>query len=148
MKLFKQPIGWRVTLIVASIVFLVYGVIGVSSSQAIGATHAGVKIPNGWYWFAVVPNVLVAGLAIILPTRLFYDRRSLIMSALMFLAILAGSTGPLLYVIYDFEHQLQQSERSVRSEILPPNHVLQRTRRERRGCNRTPSWAGSLSLGR
>ena len=28
------------------------------------------------------------------------------------------------------------------------NHALQRTRRGRRGCNRTPSWAGSLSLGR
>jgi len=30
---------------------------------------------------------------------------------------------------------------------MPPNHALQRTRRERRGCNRTPAWAGSLSLG-
>ena len=29
-----------------------------------------------------------------------------------------------------------------------PNHALQRTRPSRRGCNRTPSWAGSLSLGR
>jgi len=29
-----------------------------------------------------------------------------------------------------------------------PNHALQRTRRERRGCNRCVPWAGSLSLGR
>jgi hypothetical protein len=29
-----------------------------------------------------------------------------------------------------------------------PNQSLQRTRRERRGCNRRLSWAGSLSLGR
>jgi hypothetical protein len=29
-----------------------------------------------------------------------------------------------------------------------PNHALQRTRLSRPGCNRTPSWAGSLSLGR
>jgi len=29
-----------------------------------------------------------------------------------------------------------------------PNHALQRTRPSRPGCNRTPSWAGSLSLGR
>jgi hypothetical protein len=28
------------------------------------------------------------------------------------------------------------------------NHALQRTRPSRPGCNRTPSWAGSLSLGR
>ena len=28
------------------------------------------------------------------------------------------------------------------------NDALQRTRPSRRGCNRTPSWAGSLSLGR
>ena len=30
----------------------------------------------------------------------------------------------------------------------PPNHALQRTRPSRPGCNPTPSWAGSLSLGR
>jgi len=29
-----------------------------------------------------------------------------------------------------------------------PNHALQRTRRERRGCNRYVPCAGSLSLGR
>ena len=29
-----------------------------------------------------------------------------------------------------------------------PNHALQRTRPSPRGCNPTPSWAGSLSLGR
>ena len=28
------------------------------------------------------------------------------------------------------------------------NHALQRTRPSRPGCNRAPSWAGSLSLGR
>jgi hypothetical protein len=31
---------------------------------------------------------------------------------------------------------------------MPPNHALQRTRRERRGCNRCVPCAGSLSLGR
>ena len=30
----------------------------------------------------------------------------------------------------------------------PPNHALHLTRPSRPGCNRTPSWAGSLSLGR
>jgi hypothetical protein len=29
-----------------------------------------------------------------------------------------------------------------------PNHALQRTRLERRGCNPSVPWAGSLSLGR
>jgi len=29
-----------------------------------------------------------------------------------------------------------------------PNHALQRIRSLRSGCKRTPSWAGSLSLGR
>jgi len=33
-------------------------------------------------------------------------------------------------------------------DALPPNHALQRTRPSRPGCKRTPSWAGSLSLGR
>ena len=31
---------------------------------------------------------------------------------------------------------------------MRPNHALQRTRRERRGCNRCVPCAGSLSLGR
>ncbi len=31
-------------------------------------------------------------------------------------------------------------------EAAPSNHALQRTRPSRPGCNRTPSWAGSLSL--
>ena len=31
---------------------------------------------------------------------------------------------------------------------LTANHALQRTRRERRGCNRSFPRAGSLSLGR
>ena len=35
-----------------------------------------------------------------------------------------------------------------RMNLMPPNHALQRTRPSRSGCNRTPSWAGSLSLGR
>jgi len=30
--------------------------------------------------------------------------------------------------------------------ILWPNQALQRTRRERRGCNHGVPWAGSLSL--
>jgi len=30
---------------------------------------------------------------------------------------------------------------------MQANHALQRTRHERRGCKRTLSWAGSLSLG-
>ena len=35
-----------------------------------------------------------------------------------------------------------------RSSGATPNHALQRTRPSRPGCNPTPSWAGSLSLGR
>jgi hypothetical protein len=32
--------------------------------------------------------------------------------------------------------------------MYPSNHALQRTRRERRGCNHCVPCAGSLSLGR
>ena len=32
--------------------------------------------------------------------------------------------------------------------MKPNPYELQRTRRERRGCNRCVPWAGSLSLGR
>jgi hypothetical protein len=34
------------------------------------------------------------------------------------------------------------------TQMMSPNHALQRTRRERRGCNRRVPCAGSLSLGR
>jgi hypothetical protein len=37
---------------------------------------------------------------------------------------------------------------TVETMTTPPNHALQRTRRERRGCNRGVPCAGSLSLGR
>lgn len=36
----------------------------------------------------------------------------------------------------------------MRLTMLTPNHALQRTRRERRGCNRGVPRAESLSLGR
>jgi len=36
----------------------------------------------------------------------------------------------------------------ARLRLNKPNHLLQRIRRERRGCNRGVPWAGSLSLGR
>ena len=38
--------------------------------------------------------------------------------------------------------------RQVRRGAAGFNHALQRTRPSRPGCNRTPLWAGSLSLGR
>ena len=34
------------------------------------------------------------------------------------------------------------------TQTMTANHVLQRTRRERRGCNRCVPCAGSLSFGR
>ena len=37
---------------------------------------------------------------------------------------------------------------SLRRGRMPPNHALRRTRPLRSGCNRAPSRAGSLSLGR
>ena len=37
---------------------------------------------------------------------------------------------------------------SATTNIERPNHALQRTRRERRGCNRCVPCAGSLSLRR
>jgi hypothetical protein len=36
----------------------------------------------------------------------------------------------------------------IRAQVRSPNHALQRTRRERRGCNPCVPGAGSLSLGR
>ena len=44
-------------------------------------------------------------------------------------------------VLSDFVGEVQMSH------TTSPNHLLQRTRPSRRGCNRGVPWAGSLSLG-
>ncbi len=51
-------------------------------------------------------------------------------------------------MVYHRQRQLRMLELRRDEMTMPPNHALQRTRPSRRGCNRTPSWAGSLSLGR
>ena len=47
------------------------------------------------------------------------------------------------------EYVFDTRTRTIRQiKTKRPNHALQRTRPSRPGCNPTPSWAGSLSLGR
>ena len=111
-KLSKPPTVWRVTLILASIYFLVLGVLGVSSAQQISAEWAGVHIPSAWYWFAVVPCIIVASLAFFLPARVLLGRRDILPSILLCCVVLSGSTSPLLYIIYDFERRLADREGS------------------------------------
>src|SRR2546426_6841192 len=50
----------------------------------------------------------------------------------------------------EFNNKLEvaDQELALRREAASFNHALQRTRPSRPGCNRAPSWAGSLSLGR
>ena len=64
--------------------------------------------------------------------------------------------GAAYYYLTLVQHAKQRAEARRRSRSryrfwypqTVPNHALQRTRPSRRGCKRTPSWAGSLSLGR
>src|SRR2546422_11183654 len=44
--------------------------------------------------------------------------------------------------------EVADQDLALRAPAASFNHALQRIRPSRRGCNRTPSWAGSLSLGR
>ena len=93
-------------MLVASFAALVLGVWGVSSSRDIGARYASVQIPQSWYWFAVLPPLLVATLAVLLPRRVICWRRGSIASVLALLSMVSGGASPLLYIIYDFERRL------------------------------------------
>ena len=57
-----------------------------------------------------------------------------------------GPSSPLPFPFHFSGRSVHQTAMQVMTE--PPNHALQRTRRERRGCSRCVPCAGSLSLGR
>ena len=102
-------------MLIASLAALVLGVRGVSSSRDMGACYASVQIPQSWYWFAVLPPVIIATLAILLPQRVICWRRGFVASLLGLVSMISGGASPLLYIIYDFEHRLPNQPASQRT---------------------------------
>ena len=69
-KFCESQLFLRGFMLVASFAALVLGAWGVSSSRDIGARYASIQIPLSWYWFAVLPPLVIATLAVLLPQRI------------------------------------------------------------------------------
>ena len=102
----KGQLPTRLLLLGSTAVFLVIGVIGVSGSRDIAARYGNIQIPVAWYLFPIVLAVLVVASALLLPAAVLCWRRGLVVWLLFLVTVLLGSTSPLLYTIYDFEHGL------------------------------------------
>jgi hypothetical protein len=115
----KEELPKRLLILGSTAVFFVLGVIGVSASRDIAARHGSIQIPVAWYLFPIVLAVLVVAFALLLPPAVLRWRRGVVVWLLFLVTVLLGSTGPLLYIIYDFEHRLSSSS--------PPINAVERT---------------------
>ena len=136
----KEELPKRLLILGSTAVFLVLGLIGVSGSRDIAARHGNIQIPVAWYLFPIMLAVLVVASTLLLPAAALRWRRGVVVWVLFLVTLLLGSTSPLLYIIYDFEHRLSSSS--------PPINAVERT-----ASQPTGSWvkaasgvAGSQSL--
>ena len=102
----KAQLPTRLLILGSSAAFLVLGLMGVSGSRDIAARYGNIQIPVAWYLFPIVLAVLVAVSALLLPAAVLRWRRGVVVWVLILVTLLLGSTSPLLYGIYDFEHHL------------------------------------------
>ena len=102
----KEELPKRLLIIGSTAVFFVLGVIGVSASRDMATRYGNIQLPVAWYLFPIVLAVLVAGSALLLPAAVLRWRRGLVVWVLLLVTLLFGSTSPLLYIIYNFEHHL------------------------------------------
>jgi hypothetical protein len=112
----KEELPKRLLILGSTAVFLVLGVIGVSTSRDIAARYGNIQIPVAWYLFPIVLAVLVVALALLLPAPVLRWRRGVVVWLLFLVTVLLGSTSPLLYIIYDFEHRLLSSSPPIKVE--------------------------------
>jgi hypothetical protein len=115
----KEELPKRLLILGSTAVFFVFGVIGVSASRDIAARYGNIQIPVAWYLFPIVLAVLVVASALLLPAAVLRWRRGVVVWLLFLVTVLLGSTSPLLYIIYDFEHRLSSSS--------PPINAVERT---------------------
>jgi hypothetical protein len=102
----KEELSKRLLILGSTTVFLVLGLSGVSTSRDIAARYCNIQIPVAWYLFPIVLAVLVVASALLLPAVVLRWRRGVVVWVLLLATLLSGSTCPLLYGIYDFEHHL------------------------------------------
>ncbi len=102
----KGQLPTRLLILGSTAVFLVLGLIGVSGSRDIAARYGNIQVPVAWYLFPIVLAVLVTVSALLLPAAVLHWRRGVVVWLLFLVTVLLGSTSPLLYIIYDFEHRL------------------------------------------
>ena len=93
--------------------FLVLGMIGVSTSRDIAVRYGNIQIPVAWYLFPIVLAVLVVASALLLPAAVLRWRRGVVVWLLFLVTVLLGATSPLLYIIYGFEHRLSSSSQPI-----------------------------------
>lgn len=119
-----SPLLGRITLSACGILFLFLGVDGVHDAREIFHNYSSVRISSAWYAFAILPPLISIGAALLLPTRHLIWKKGLLTNSLLFACILSGCTSPLLYIIYDYEHNIHNPypERQERPQHgVPPN---------------------------
>ena len=102
----KEELPTRLFILGSTAVFLVLGLSGVSTSRDIAARYCNIQIPVAWYLFPIVLAVLVVASALLLPAAVLRWRWGVVVWVLLLVTLLSGSTSPLLYIKYDFEHRL------------------------------------------
>jgi len=104
-----SPLLDRITLIACGIVFLFLGVNGVQDMRDTFFNYSSIRISSAWYAFAILPTVITIGAALLLPTQYLIWKKGLLTHCLLFACLLSGGTEPLLYIIYDYEHNIHMT---------------------------------------
>ena len=104
-----SPLLDRITLIACGILFLFLGVNGVHDMRDTFLNYSSVRIPSAWYAFATLPPLIAIGAASLLPTQHLTCKKGLLTNGLLFACLLSGGTSPLLYIIYDYEHNIHMT---------------------------------------
>jgi len=104
-----SPLLDRITLIACGILFLFLGVNGVHDMRETFLNYSSVRISSAWYAFAIPPPLLAIGAALLLPTQYLIWKKGLLTKVLLFTCMLSGGTSPLLYILYDYEHNIHMT---------------------------------------
>jgi len=101
-----SPLLDRITLIACGILCLFLGVNGVHDMRETFLNYSSLRIPSAWYAYATLPPLITIGAALLLPTQYLTWKKGLLTNGLLFVCLLSGGTTPLLYLIYDYAHNI------------------------------------------
>jgi hypothetical protein len=119
-----SPLLDRITLIVCGVLFLFLGVKGVQDMRETFLNYSSVRISSAWYAFAILPPLITIGAALSLPTQYLIWKKGLLTNILLFVCLLSGGTSPMLYIIYDYEHNIHMTSPVTQERLqhgAPPN---------------------------